>query len=199
MNHHASNRAGKEVIAASIPWNPVAYLNQARVGDWINSKRPTSNIALKRVYQVTQTSPSMVQVTEYKKISRSGLIQVVKQQEVTLSTESYFPIRVLTQKNHGSPLKAARDLPNPSKPTPLLWIFEPGFIEGLPWDPGEWHWQDSPGMGDSLFFGYTTKRAYRNARKQTHILTIRSCIQNLNLQNSSIAQVITSIWHNSRP
>ncbi len=54
-------------------------------------------------------------------------------------------------------------------------------------------------MGDTPFFGYSTKRGYQSARKLAHTLGIHSFIQQLNLQNSSISQMITRIWHNSHP
>jgi hypothetical protein len=54
-------------------------------------------------------------------------------------------------------------------------------------------------MGDSSFFGYLAKRSYRNTKKSTHTLSIRSFIQYLNLQNSTDSQVIAKIWHNSHP
>jgi hypothetical protein len=92
-----------------------------------------------------------------------------------------------------------RELHAPTNPTPLFWIFETGFIEGLPWDPDKWHWQGSPPMGDSPFFGFFTKRGYRNAKKPSHTPGIFSFIQQLHLQNSTVPQVIMRIWHNSRP
>jgi hypothetical protein len=85
---------------------------------------------------------------------------------ITLSPEGYHPIKVLFQERHGAPYKVARELPSLTK-LPLLWIFESGFIDGLPWDPGKWHWQASSQMGDSPFFGYFAKRDYQNARKPT--------------------------------
>ncbi len=54
-------------------------------------------------------------------------------------------------------------------------------------------------MGDSPFFGYSTKRGYRNARKPTQSANICSFIQRLNLQNSTVMQGMVRIWHNSRP
>ncbi len=54
-------------------------------------------------------------------------------------------------------------------------------------------------MGDSTFFGYSIKRGYRNARKPTQSANIYSYIQKLNLQNSTVTQVMARIWHNSRP
>lgn len=54
-------------------------------------------------------------------------------------------------------------------------------------------------MGDTPFFGYSTKRGYKNTKKATHTPNIHSFIQRFNLQNSTILQVIAKIWHNSRP
>ncbi len=54
-------------------------------------------------------------------------------------------------------------------------------------------------MGDSPFFGYSAKRGYQNARKPTHSVNICSFIQRLNLQNSTVMQVMARIWHNARP
>jgi len=45
--------------------------------------------------------------------------------------EGYHPIRLLSQERHGASLKVAKELPSLTKP-PLLWIFESGFINGLP-------------------------------------------------------------------
>jgi hypothetical protein len=99
---------------------------------------------------------------------------------ITHSPEGYHPIRVLSQERHEALFRVARELPSLTKP-PLLWIFESGFIDGLSWDPGEWHWQASSQMGDSPFFGYSAKRGYRNARKPTQSANIYSFIQRLNL------------------
>jgi hypothetical protein len=54
-------------------------------------------------------------------------------------------------------------------------------------------------MGVSPFFGYFSKQGYRNARKPTLSANICSFIQRLNLQNSTVTQVMAKIWHNSRP
>jgi hypothetical protein len=60
-------------------------------------------------------------------------------QKVTFSPENYHLIRVLVQEKHGAPFKVIRDLSVLPKSS-LLWIFENGFIESVPWDPKEWHW-----------------------------------------------------------
>jgi hypothetical protein len=41
--------------------------------------------------------------------------------------------------NHEATLKLAKEQQDISRPMPLFWIFESGFIKGLNWDPGEWH------------------------------------------------------------
>jgi hypothetical protein len=68
----------------------------------------------------------------------------------TLSPEGYHPIRVFFQERHGAPYKVARELPSFTK-LPLLWIFESGFIDVLPWDLGEWHWKPPPKWVTLLF------------------------------------------------
>jgi hypothetical protein len=87
-------------------------------------------------------------------------------QVITLSPEGYHPIKVFSQERHGAVLRVAKELLSLTKP-PLFWIFEFGFIDGLPWDLGEWHWQASSKMGDSPFFGYFAKQGYRNVKKPT--------------------------------
>jgi hypothetical protein len=54
-------------------------------------------------------------------------------------------------------------------------------------------------MDDSPFFGYPAKWGYQNARKPTQSANICSFIQRLNLQNSTIMQVVAKIWHNAWP
>jgi hypothetical protein len=92
---------------------------------------------------------------------------------------------VFSQERHGALFRVAGEFPSFINP-PLFWIFESGFIDGLPWDPGEWHWQAYSQMGDFPFFGYSAKRGYQNARKPTQSMNICSFIQRLNLQNSTI-------------
>jgi hypothetical protein len=54
-------------------------------------------------------------------------------------------------------------------------------------------------MGDAPFFGYSSKRGYQNARKTHHSPGIIDFIQNLNLRNSTTAQIVARMWHNTRP
>ncbi len=106
---------------------------------------------------------------------------------------------MLTHERSGATLKVARDLAASNKQPPIHWIFEIGFIQDLPWDPGEWHWQIASTLGDAPFFNYTTKKGYNNARKLAHHTRFLAFVQGLNLQNSMAAQVIARIWHNARP
>jgi hypothetical protein len=80
--------------------------------------------------------------------------------------EGYEPVRVLAQDGHGTTLRLTKDLLPPGKKPPIYWIFESGFISDLPWDPRDWHWQSTRNMGDTPFFGYSSKRGYQNARKK---------------------------------
>lgn len=132
MNFHTTNRISQEIITSGIRWNPIAYPNQAQVGDWICNKSSVNGAPLDWVYHVTQIAHSTIQAIEFQKISHSGIIKATSAQEITLSTEGFHPIRVLMQERHRAPLKVARELPAPTKLTPLFWIFESSFIEGLP-------------------------------------------------------------------
>jgi len=54
-------------------------------------------------------------------------------------------------------------------------------------------------MGDAPFFGYFAKRGYQNARTKQHTPSITTFVQQLNLRNSTVAQIIARMWHNARP
>jgi hypothetical protein len=86
MNFHASNIISKEIIIASITWNPTEYPNQAQVKDWIYNKSSSSNTPLDLVYHVTQTAHNTVKAMEFQRISHSGIIKATSSQEITLST-----------------------------------------------------------------------------------------------------------------
>jgi hypothetical protein len=87
---------------------------------------------------------------------------------------------------------------------PPSWCFYSGSLNtdslrDYPGTSGEWHWKNAPPMGDAPFFNYSTKRGYRNIKKPSHTPGIHTFVHKLNLQNSSISQMITKIWRNSRP
>jgi hypothetical protein len=108
-------------------------------------------------------------------------------------------VRVLSQEKHGASLKVAKDPPSVNQKNTTFWIFESGFIENLPWDPGEWHWKEIYPLDNVPFFGYIAKRGYRNAKGPSHSPGIIKFINNLDLRNSTTSQVVARIWHNSRP
>jgi hypothetical protein len=68
---------------------------------------------------------------KFQKVTPTSFIKVTKPQVINLSLEGYHRIRVFSQERHGASLRIARELPSLTKP-PLLWIFEFGFIDGLP-------------------------------------------------------------------
>jgi hypothetical protein len=139
MTYHATNRNNKEIIIANIPWNPATYTNHFKAGDWISKRVSEYNIALAWVYHVTGVTPNTVQVAEFQRVTPTGLIRAMNSQVITFSLEGYHPIKVLSQERHEAQLRVARELSSFTKP-PLLWIFESDFIDGFPWDLGEWHW-----------------------------------------------------------
>jgi hypothetical protein len=96
---------------------------------------------------------------------------------------------VLSQENPRATFKVARDPSAPRKKALLYWIYDIGFIQNLPWDSGEWHWQPSPPLGDAPFFGYSAKRGYTNIRKSMHALSMATFLKSLNLRNTSMAQL----------
>jgi hypothetical protein len=120
---------------------------------------------------MTGVFSNSVQAIELCRVSPNGFIRAVNSQEVTLSSKGYHSIRVLVEEKQGAFLKVARDLLVLPKPS-LLYIFEIGFIESLPWDLGKWHWQGSCPLGDSPYFGYSAKWGYKNMMRPLEVLTI---------------------------
>ncbi len=124
---------------------------------------------------MTDVHSNLVKSIEFPKISPNGLIKAMNFQEVTLSLEGYHSIKVLSQEKHRAPFKVVKNLSVLPKSS-LLWVFETSFIEGLPWDSGKWHWQGTPPLGDSPFFGNSTKRGYKNVRRPLEVPIICSFI-----------------------
>jgi hypothetical protein len=187
LNHHASNKRGKNIITNNIPWHPDEYDSLIQVGDWIGKPTLGSGNTLDWVYLVLKCTPNKANAIEFKKVTPNGRLQVTTHQPLTISTTNYCPVRVLSQENLGSTFKMARDLPVPGKKPHLYWIHETGFIQDLPWDLGEWHWRTNPPLGDVPFFGYTAKRGYINARNTTYHSNMLTFLQGLNLRNTITA------------
>jgi hypothetical protein len=138
MTYHATNRNSRKIIITNIPWNPTTYINRFQARDWISKRIPRNNTALAWVYHVTGVTLHMVQAVELQRVTPTGLIRAEHSQVITFCPKGCHPMRVLSQKRHGTMFRVNRELPSLTKP-PLLWIFESGFIDGLPWDPKEWH------------------------------------------------------------
>ncbi len=199
VNFHPANRQNKDLIIASIPWNPATSNSRSHVGDWVSKRGAHKNVSPEWVYQITEVTQTTASAREFKKSSPAGRIQATSTQNISIPLEGYEPVRVFAQDGHGATLELAKDLLLPGKKPPIYWTFETGFISDLSWDPEDWHWQKAQNMRDAPFFGYSAKRGYQNARKIQHTPNITSFIQRLNLRNSTVAQIITRMWHNARP
>ncbi len=199
MSYHTANISCKDIITTSIPWRPDASTSYAQAGNWISNPAPSTGAPLNWVYHVLESTQGKANVIKFKKTSTSGHIQATSHQAFTLSTDNYHPVRVLSQERPGTTLKVAKEPPASGKKPLLYWVFEIGFIQDLPWDPWEWHWQPSHPLRDAPFFGYTAKRGYKNTRGATHTPNILTFIQGFNLRNSTTPQMIARIWHNANP
>ncbi len=199
VSFHPINRRNRDLIIASIPWDPATSNNVPSTGEWISKKEAGQTGPPEWVYQVVGTNQSTANVSESRRIFHTGCIQATSSHIITIPLEGYEPVRVLAQDNHRTTFRLAKDLPIPGKKPLLYWILESGFISDLQWDPGDWHWQQTHNMGDAPFFGYSSKKGYQNARKPHQPPGIIEFIQRLNLRNSTIAQIVARIWHNARP
>ncbi len=169
------------------------------VREWVSKKEPDRTAPLDWVYQITDTNHDTASAKEFQKLSKVGRIQATSSHDVIIPLEGYEPVRVLEQESHGATLRLAKDIPPLGKKPPIYWIYESGFISGLQWDPGDWHWHQTGNIGDAPFFGYSAKRGYRNARRKQQTPSIITFVQFLNLRNSTVAQIIARMWHNARP
>jgi len=199
MSRHASNMRGRDIITASIPWSPDEFDFHIKVGDWIANPTPDTGNPLDWVYQVLALTRGKAEVLEFQRFALDGRIQATSQHIHTIHTAKYRTVRVLHQEKPGATLRVSKDLPAPSAKTLVFWVFETGFIRDLPWDLGEWHWRSNPPLGDAPFFGYTARRGYINTRPPTRPSNMVTFIQDLNLRNTSSAQLIARLWHNARP
>jgi len=198
MSYHTLNKKCKESITASIPWLLTESSNLPRNGDWISDPAPSTGAPLEWIYFILDTTPSQARAVELKRMTPNGRIQAATNQVITIAIDFLVPVRILFQESFRAILRIAKELKTLNKKTPIFWIFEVGFIQDLPWDPGEWHWKPTPPLGDAPFFGYTAKRGYKNALRIGHTPSMLSFIQGLNLRNSTTTQVIARIWHNVR-
>ncbi len=124
----------------SIPWNPATSSNKPLIGDWVSKKEADQIAPPEWVYQIIDTNLTTASAKEFRKSSSAGRVQATSSHRTTIPFEGYEPVRILAQDGHGTTLRLAKDLLPPGKKPPIYWIFESGFISGLPWDPGDWLW-----------------------------------------------------------
>ncbi len=149
MNSHVTNQTNRDIIISSIHWNPVALSSGFKIGDWISSKATSHLALLTWIYRMAEVLPNLVKAIEFCRISLKGLIRAVNSQEVTLSPIGYHSVRILFQEKHIAPFRVVTYFSTLPKSV-LYWIFETSFIDILPWDSGEWHWQATPLQGTRL-------------------------------------------------
>jgi len=95
VSFHPSNRQNRELIIASIPWDPATSNNVLSAGEWVNKKEAGQTGPLEWVYQVVETSQSTANVSEFRRISHTGRIQATGSHTITIPLEGYEPVRVL--------------------------------------------------------------------------------------------------------
>jgi hypothetical protein len=74
MTYHATNKNNREIIIASIPWNPAIYTNRFQAGDWISERNFGNNNTLEWIYHVTEVTPNTVQAIELQRVTPTSLI-----------------------------------------------------------------------------------------------------------------------------
>jgi hypothetical protein len=72
MTYHATNKNNREIIIASIPWNPTTYTNRFQARDWIGKKVSENNTAPAWVSHVTEVTPNTVQAIEFQRVTPIG-------------------------------------------------------------------------------------------------------------------------------
>ncbi len=130
MSFHANSRLNRDLIVASIPWDPTISNNKPLVGDWVSKKEADQIVLPEWVYKITNTNLTTANAKEFKKSSDTGRVQATSAHNTTIPLEGYEPVRVLAQDGLGTTLKLAKDLLQPGKKPPIYWIFESGFISG---------------------------------------------------------------------
>jgi hypothetical protein len=131
VSFHLINRRNRDLIIASIPWDPSTSNNLLLAGKWISKKEADQISPPDWVYQVVGTTQSIANVSEFRRISHTGRIQATDSHTITIPLEGYEPIRVLAQDNHRATFGLAKDTPLLGNKPLLYWILRPGFISNL--------------------------------------------------------------------
>jgi hypothetical protein len=136
MSYHASNKKCKETFIASIPWPLFEHTSPFKNGDWISDPEPVACPPLEWIYFVLEATASHPRAVEFRRMTSEGRIQASTTQIITIATCSHLSVRILSQESSRASLRITKELKTPNKKTPVFWIFEFGFIQDLPWDPG---------------------------------------------------------------
>jgi len=94
VSFHPSNRRNRNLIIASIPWDPATFNNVPSAGEWISKKEAGQTGPPEWVYQVVGTTQSTANVSEFRRISHTGRIQATGSHNITIPLEGYEPVRV---------------------------------------------------------------------------------------------------------
>jgi len=67
MSSHASNKLNRDLIVASIPWNPATSNSKPLIGDWVSKKEADQTAPPEWVYQITDTNLTTASAKEFRK------------------------------------------------------------------------------------------------------------------------------------
>jgi hypothetical protein len=94
------------------------------------------------------------------KETNDGMLKRTNPNKVNMPNKDVVFVEVLYQNKVGETFKACND--NVDYPKYAIFLsFCFGFMEKLPWDPGEWAWKDLVTLKVTPFFGYNLKRGYK--------------------------------------
>jgi hypothetical protein len=88
VSFHPSNRKNRDLIIASIPWDPAAFNDNPSAGEWIGKKEAGQTGPPKWVYQVVEATQSIANVSKFRNISHTGRIQATSSHVATLALGS---------------------------------------------------------------------------------------------------------------
>ncbi len=110
MSSHASNKLNKDLIIASIPWDPATSNSKPFVGDRVSKKEADQTAPPEWVYQITNTNLTTASAKEFRRSSSAGRVQATDSHCTIIPLEGYKPVKVLAQDGHGAMLRITKDL-----------------------------------------------------------------------------------------
>ncbi len=82
VSFHPANKQNKDLIIASIPWNPATSNSKSQVGDWVSKREAHRNVSPEWVYQITKTTQTTASAREFRKSFATGRIQATSIQNI---------------------------------------------------------------------------------------------------------------------